>query len=657
MVVLLLILLFPGITQAQWTINPERAKKLVVDTYQPVNILTGDLAEGGLFVVWQDKKESPDPSIFIQEIDVNGRVKFRADGRKVTELAGKKDAPVLKVSQSSIAYVLWKDYTYNPVGDLYLQKIENSGAFEWGDYGRIVAMGKFSPTFYTLALDAAGFAYVAYIEKVDTETTEYCVRLQKIAPNGDRVYVNDGLPVSVSRTVKTNVQVCPDSSGGAYIFWLESRAGKSVLQAQHVNAAGEPIAAKKPVEISPASMNIISYATVRYASGEVLATWQVGPKNKEIYFQIIQTTGQPVFTEPKLVAPLIRWQKSNLTAVACADSTAMVGWIAEKNPTKKEMMLQKISRHGALLWGDDAEFASVKPSTKFSGSISVDKFSNVYVAWVERKDQLSSEFIYGQKMNSKGARQWDSTGTPILTSKGTEKSYLTSFADKRQGMVVVLREGRKVGTDKTARTEYEIFGQRLYAEHNAISIITDLNASVEQDGVTVSWKTGNNTKVQSYRIEKFLLKSVKDTTWSEVATLTAKPFSGISEYRHSFVPDSDGIYYLRVVQLSDNSPVSASEIMKVSYIKDYGDKIVVLQNNPNPFSDSTVVNYYLPRRMPVRFEFYNSRIEKFDEVNLMDTRRGRNSYVFYAGKLPSGIYFFRFTAGDVLEVKKFVIAR
>jgi hypothetical protein len=653
----LFIALFPFVANAQWTVNPEKAKKLVVDTYQPINLLTGDMAEGGMFVVWQDKKESPDPAIYIQSIEVNGRVRFRADGRKVTELSGKKDAPVLKVSDNSIAHVLWKDYSYNPVGDLYLQKIQAGGVFEWGDNGRIVTLSKFSPTFYTLALDPAGNSYVAYIEKIDTENVEYGVRLQKLTPAGERIFLNNGVRIASSRTVKTNVQVCPDDLGGAYIYWLESLNGKSVLHMQHLNAEGEPLGGKKPVQISPSAMNIISYSAVRFSSGEILVSWQIGPKIKEIYFQIVEANGYMEFSEPRLVAPKIRWQKSNLTAVACPDSTVMVGWIAEKTPVKKEVMLQKISRHGLLLWDDDAEFASLRPSSKYSGSISVDKYSNVYAAWIERRDQLSSEFIFGQKLNSKGIRQWDSTGVPILTSKGTEKSYLTSFADKRQGMVVVLREGRKVGADKTARTEYEIYGQRLYAEHNAVNIINDLNATVDQDSVIVSWKSAENAKMQAYRIEKFLLKSVKDTTWSPVTVLPAKPFSMANEYRYSFVPDSDGIYYIRVVQLADNNPAGASEIMKISYIRDYGDKIVVLQNNPNPFPDSTVINFYLPRRMPVRFEFYNSRIEKMDEVNLNDTRRGRNSYTFYAGKLPSGIYFFRFTAGDLLEVKKFVIAR
>ncbi len=645
------------VAQAQWTVNNEKAKRLVVDTYQPVNILSGDLPEGGMFVVWMDKKESIEQEILIQAIDVNGRARLRADGRKITELAGKKELPVLKVSSSGVAYVLWKDYTYNAIGDLYMQKIQSNGIFDWGDYGHIVAICRYSPVVYSMALDSTGFAYSAFVEKIDSSGIEYVVKLQKVSPDGVNVFLNDGVTVATSRSSKTNIQVCPDTSGGAYIFWIEARAGKSVIVMQHVNAEGKFLLSKKSVDITQGNTNIINYTATRFVSGEILTAWQTGPKLKEIYYQIIQPNGKALFADSKLVSPAVKAAKSNLSAVPCADSTIMIGWIAEKTPSKKEVMLQKISRHGAILWGDDGEVASMKPSIKYSGSISVDRFSNVYAAWIERKDLLSSEFVYGQKLNSNGVRQWETEGTPILVSKNSEKSYLTSFADKRQGMVVVLREGKRSGTEKNARTEYGIFGQRLYAERNAVGVLSEMNATVDMDNVVVSWKSSNETNVRSYKIEKFLLKTVRDTSWSEVAVVPAKPFSGVNEYRYSFTPDSDGVYFIRVVQLVGNSPIAASEIQKVSYLRDFGDKIVVLQNNPNPFPDSTVINYYLPRKMPVRLEFYNSRIEKIDEVNLIDTRRGRNSYTFSADKLPDGIYFFRFTADDVLEVKKFVIAR
>ena len=163
--------------------------------------------------------------------------------------------------------------------------------------------------------------------------------------------------------------------------------------------------------------------------------------------------------------------------------------------------------------------------------------------------------------------------------------------------------------------------------------------------------------VKAFRIEKFILKSIHDTTWSEVSTIPAKLSPDGSEYYFSFIPDTDGVYFARVLQISDNAIVSVSEIQKVSYLREFGDKIIVLQNVPNPFADSTVINYYLPESMIVRFEFYNSRIEKIEEAEVLDTQKGRNTFIFRAKDYPSGIYFFRFTTRDVVEVKKFVIEK
>ena len=641
---------------AQWTINLERAKNLVVDTYQPTNIITGDLPEGGLHVVWMDRKESPDQSIFIQTIDINGRVKLRADGKKISGLPGKKDIPVLKVSKKGTAYVLWKDFSYSTNGDLYLQKVGSDGSFEWGESGIISSLCAFPPVNYSMSLDAAENSYIAYIEKIDTSGNEYDLRLQKVTPKGERIFGNDGISLASCNLIKSSVQVLSDTKGGAYVLWLESHSGKNIVQMKHVDKSGNQTLFKKQLEVTPPTTNVISYQSTRLVSGETFIFWQVGPKSKEMYYTVI-ANGVKLFQEPKLVTPKIKTSKSNLVALGCSDSTAVVGFITEKNSEQKDFVIQKISRTGNLLWGDDGEKVNSKVSQKFSASISADKFCNIYAAWIEKEDQYSSGYIYGQKLNQKGKLQWDASGTPILLSKNTEKSYVNSFADKKQGMVVIFREGRKTDSLKNSKMNYSIYGQRLYAERNAVSVIADLSASVDSDSIMVSWRTSSESKTVIYKIEMFLLQSSKDTTWTEVASLSAKPLPTGNDYSYKFVPDSDGVYFIRIVQMAGKDPIAASEIRKVSYIKEFGDKIVVLQNNPNPVSDSTEINFYLPAKVNVKLEFYNSKIEKLDEINLANTVRGRNSYIYSGATLPEGIYFFRFTAGNFRDVKKFVVAR
>jgi hypothetical protein len=195
----------------------------------------------------------------------------------------------------------------------------------------------------------------------------------------------------------------------------------------------------------------------------------------------------------------------------------------------------------------------------------------------------------------------------------------------------------------------------LFADKKQFTPMLELNASINGDSIIVGWKIGSGSMIKAFRIEKFLLKTINDTNWAEVTTIPAKVFHEANEYSYSFMPDTDGVYFIRVLQLAENTVLSASEIQKVSYLRPVGDKIIVLQNIPNPFADSTVINYYLPESMLVRFEFYNSRIEKLDEKEILDTKKGRNTFVFNAGNLPSGTYFFRFTAKDIVEVKKFVI--
>jgi len=86
------------------------------------------------------------------------------------------------------------------------------------------------------------------------------------------------------------------------------------------------------------------------------------------------------------------------------------------------------------------------------------------------------------------------------------------------------------------------------------------------------------------------------------------------------------------------------------------------QNYPNPFNPRTTIEYSIPARMEVTFEIYNLLGQKIYETGRASMAAGGHS-IAWDGKdnsgreVPSGIYFYRLTAGEYCQTKKMVLLR
>jgi hypothetical protein len=81
------------------------------------------------------------------------------------------------------------------------------------------------------------------------------------------------------------------------------------------------------------------------------------------------------------------------------------------------------------------------------------------------------------------------------------------------------------------------------------------------------------------------------------------------------------------------------------------------QNYPNPFNPLTVIRYQLPVDSWVTLKIYNTLGEEVFTLIEGIQDAGFKSVEFNANKLPSGIYFYRLTAGAFAETKKLLFIK
>jgi hypothetical protein len=81
------------------------------------------------------------------------------------------------------------------------------------------------------------------------------------------------------------------------------------------------------------------------------------------------------------------------------------------------------------------------------------------------------------------------------------------------------------------------------------------------------------------------------------------------------------------------------------------------QNYPNPFNPSTSIEYTLPKEEFVSLKVHNMMGQEIKTLVNEIRHAGTHEIVFDAGSLPSGVYFYKLSAGSHLSAKKMVLLR
>ncbi len=86
-------------------------------------------------------------------------------------------------------------------------------------------------------------------------------------------------------------------------------------------------------------------------------------------------------------------------------------------------------------------------------------------------------------------------------------------------------------------------------------------------------------------------------------------------------------------------------------------KFTLEQNYPNPFNPSTVINYQLPANCFVTLKVYD--VIGRNVATLISERQnaGEHSAIFNGVGLPSGVYLYRLTAGNLSQTRKLMLIK
>lgn len=140
---------------------------------------------------------------------------------------------------------------------------------------------------------------------------------------------------------------------------------------------------------------------------------------------------------------------------------------------------------------------------------------------------------------------------------------------------------------------------------------------------------------------------------------SGNPSSSAWVYTHVFENTGDNPYYCVVHGgpggVGMSGVIRVQEPTSVEYEGSLPQSFNLEQNYPNPFNPSTTIKFSLPQSAEVSLKIFNSLGEEVSSLINSFKERGTYSVKFNAAGLPSGIYYYKLTAGNFAEVKKMIL--
>jgi hypothetical protein len=254
---------------------------------------------GGTIVVYQEGHV--DWNIYAQRIGPDGQILWQAGGVPVcTAVEGQYD-PEMTGDGAGGAVIAWNDYRRGDFrNDLYAQRINASGAIQWTVNGVAVCTAAENQEYPVLVSDGTGGAIIAWGDWRNFMTSEEDIYMQRIDGSGAGQWQLNGVPVCTADNYQWYQQIVSDDAGGAIIVWSDWRTGvvnDYNIYAQRIDPAGALCWDQNGISVCSAEGEQGDAAVLRDGAGGLFITWEDARwLDCDIYALRIAGDGNPVAT-------------------------------------------------------------------------------------------------------------------------------------------------------------------------------------------------------------------------------------------------------------------------------------------------------------------------------------------------------------------------
>ncbi|MCB9247346.1 MAG: T9SS type A sorting domain-containing protein [Ignavibacteriales bacterium] len=184
-------------------------------------------------------------------------------------------------------------------------------------------------------------------------------------------------------------------------------------------------------------------------------------------------------------------------------------------------------------------------------------------------------------------------------------------------------------------------------------------ASVKNNSVLLIWQTATEVNNYGFEIERLEIASLKSNIWEKIRFVSGNGNSNspkLYEYLDRSV--NSGKYLYRLKQIDIDGQFEYSETIEA----DLGipSEFSLFQNYPNPFNPSTTIKYQIPDHIPneiVTLKVFDILGNELATLVNETEQPGIHQVIFNGINNTSGVYYYRFSAGNFIETRKMILTK
>ena len=368
---------------------------------------TADVGSSGeVIFAWSDTRDGG-RDIYGKKIDQNGNDIWDSDGQIIVKAEGRQEDPQLVSDNNGGAYIIWKDYRFEPDdGDFFAQHILSDG---------------------TLAWDAGG------------------------------------VPLTTVSGKQTSPNLCVDGQGGAFAIWKDESLGSGIPSLYGTHLGSEVLNPGVGVLLNSSDLSYGGVSLEVASTGSAMLVWSytVGSNDEDLYAQRIDTSCNTLWSTPEEGGiPFYQGEgiQESPRVTYYNEEYSIVVWEDDRYGND-DIYAQFIDMDGSVLYDSSGIMVSSAVDRQYKPRVKANNLG-AYIAWYDLRDNLGAtpvnNDIYIQRVTVENGVEWENE---LAVARGGYFTGLSYIPDNTESRLTTDVNGNAYVTwmnDSNIEGEYDI---------------------------------------------------------------------------------------------------------------------------------------------------------------------------------------------------------
>jgi len=245
----------------------------------------------GIFIAWQDRR-SGEFDIYGQLVSNTGEIQWQENG--VQLVSATEDQIIGNFLYDDDALImLWEDFRNSPNTDVYIQKFDMNGNFQWQENGNVVVDRDFPQTDPYMVKNNDNYLvfWEDYVYQYGSD-----LYAQAIGIDGEQIWGEDGLLICDALRNQSKPMAVPDANGSnTYVVWEDLRSsGNASVYNIYAQMVGTPVESTEDNIVNQFDLTLWNYPNP--FNPETTISFSVEHSSLFVTLEIFNVKGQKVKT-------------------------------------------------------------------------------------------------------------------------------------------------------------------------------------------------------------------------------------------------------------------------------------------------------------------------------------------------------------------------